>query len=497
MNTKRLLPAILILSLFCFFAHSYDHRLTSQSRGAAIPAQVSQVPQFSEEKAFLYSLAIAGTPPAKAVEQYASYFDAVNYSRAMADEFERNRYLTQMTSTLADRVSKVDFREQFTFEGPATLGEYSFETHAFPLVTLPNGQFYITVPAAAHNRVGGSYDLLASHYFRAQDAVNKNEFNWSIPMPEAEASAFVKERTTNQPGNINRRVTAKITYSIMSWMIKVNATPISSAFAPYIHLVEIYGDESRQRKLAVITAKSGTPLTAFLSETRRAAQSPTTIVGKYPYTADCRDYGCRNRVVGTITLTDVGIELSGEQKDGSVNPTTRRFLDAFAVNREGTTQLWRAESVDSYNYRYLSVVWRPFETFSHEAKLNFPISRERDRFWADLTTALQAWASKYPQFVFVKLNIEQRCESTGYGFGPCKEYGSSEGDASAVAKDTVTVNPDKEVSKKSAYPISSGSRVMTKFGIRNETFRTIEVFLDGSDTPIVVKVNYQDQLEVG
>jgi len=38
---------------------------------------------------------------------------------------------------------------------------------------------------------------------------------------------------------------------------------------------------------------------------------------------------------------------------------------------------------------------------------------------------------------------------------------------------------------------------MTKFGIRNRTFGPIQVFLDGSNTPIVVRVNYQDQLEVG
>jgi hypothetical protein len=56
--------------------------------------------------------------------------------------------------------------------------------------------------------------------------------------------------------------------------------------------------------------------------------------------------------------------------------------------------------------------------------------------------------------------------------------------------------PTNGVSKPT-YPISSGSRVMTRFGIRNQTFRQIQVFLDGSDTPIVVRVNYQGQLEVG
>jgi hypothetical protein len=51
--------------------------------------------------------------------------------------------------------------------------------------------------------------------------------------------------------------------------------------------------------------------------------------------------------------------------------------------------------------------------------------------------------------------------------------------------------------KATGYPISSGTGVTTKFGIRNQTFRPIQVFLDGSDTPIEVRVNYQSQLEVG
>lgn len=55
-----------------------------------------------------------------------------------------------------------------------------------------------------------------------------------------------------------------------------------------------------------------------------------------------------------------------------------------------------------------------------------------------------------------------------------------------------------EVSRPSARPRSSGPQVVTKFGIRNETFRRIQVFLDGSDEPIEVRGNYyQSHLEVG
>lgn len=289
-------------------------------------------------------------------------------------------------------------------------------------------------------------------------------------MPEAEASAFVKERTRSQPGDINRSVTVRINYSLMSWMIAVGSS-ISTAFAPYIHSIEVYGDESRQRRLAVITAKAGTPITAFLPETRRAAQVATKVIGKYPYTAGCRDYPCKNRVEGTLTLTDIGVELSGgetanhpSQLPHSTTPSTRLFLDAFAVNGFGSTRLWRAETAGSYGDHYISVVWRPFENSDHEAKMNFADLHERDRFWVDLTAAVQAWAIKYSQFVFAKLDIDQRC-SNSQGFYPCTpnaipDYG--EGTTAKPGK-TVPGAPDAHT----AGEIAGDANLMSDEALRN------------------------------
>src|ERR1035441_439046 len=104
MNSKRLSPTILILFLICFSADSPAQRLPAQSKGAtgsaqskgtaaptqpkaaavaaggsATPAPLPQFPQFTEEEAFLYSLAIAGTSAPDAVDRYASYFDTANY----------------------------------------------------------------------------------------------------------------------------------------------------------------------------------------------------------------------------------------------------------------------------------------------------------------------------------------------------------------------------------------------------------------------------------
>jgi hypothetical protein len=165
-------------------------------------------------------------------------------------------------------------------------------------------------------------------------------------------------------------------------------------------------------------------------------------LGKYPYTAGCQDYQCKKRIGGTITLTDVGVEFSnGEhfdhpssgQNSGSVTSSTRRFLDAFAVNTFGyDIQLGRGNITNAtWNYRDFTISGLP-ETVFH-----FGTFSDRDRFWADLTPAIQAWASKYPQFVFVKLEIEKRCiDGQHAGFVPCSESDRSEEPAIVAFKES-------------------------------------------------------------
>ncbi len=69
----------------------------------------------------------------------------------------------------------------------------------------------------------------------------------------------------------------------------------------------------------------------------------------------------------------------------------------------------------------------------------------------------------------------------------------------AVIQNTSANAAAQPPARKSQYPISSGVGVRTKFGIDNETFRTIQVYLDESDTPIVITGahRYQDMLEIG
>jgi len=69
---------------------------------------------------------------------------------------------------------------------------------------------------------------------------------------------------------------------------------------------------------------------------------------------------------------------------------------------------------------------------------------------------------------------------------------SARGNLSATAKQPGIDDVSKD-------PVRSGSHVFTKFGVANDTLRTIQVSLDGSDTPIVIQGarRYQDKLEIG
>ena len=113
---------------------------TPQPRPSSLPSS----PLMSPEKAFYFFVALNGFDqvyPAKTggeiIRMYGKNFDPENYQRAMADEFERNRYWHRITNKVAEGAMKIDFSGKFTFVGWATLGEYSFESHSFPVLDFP------------------------------------------------------------------------------------------------------------------------------------------------------------------------------------------------------------------------------------------------------------------------------------------------------------------------------------------------------------------------
>lgn len=419
---KKIVLATLFLALVAGLAWAEQPRKNPSPRTlAATPspkqAMSSHLPTSSlqpltEEKAFYYFIAIYGTPD-NVIERYGNYFDVVNYKRAMADEFERGRYTEGIRARIADGVRKLNFTDKFTLDSKAYLGQYSFPSHSFPLSNSPYTSFCRNMDRSYGICGGTLMDVRID-----QNAVNGKELNWSVPMSEAEASAFVKSR--NIGGSVNRDVATRIIYSITNKKGKVDYAGRGGTFSPYIYSVEVFSDDSLTKKLAVITPQPGTPISAFMPEAALVAQSATKVIATYHYTASCReDYKCVTPIVGTITLTDVGITLSGEQRNGSAKPSTISFFSAFAG---GATNLWRANFTNgTWGGSDFRVVWQPFWEKDYNSKLVFADRQERDRFFVDLTVALQEWAAKYSQFAFSKLNIYQRCEGGGGHFVTCSE----------------------------------------------------------------------------
>jgi len=181
--------------------------------------------QITSEESFFYRLALygRGLPPDPReksydnVDAYGKTFDNVNYQRAMADEFERGRYRERLQAKIADEVKKVDFGRRFTSTAYATLGEYSFESHSFPLLWTPRGL----------------------------TGVNESQFSSSLPISESDANAFVKSRSASR-GSVDRRIVLRVTYSIVN-----DKTPWNGFFF-FFQSIEAFGDEKLTWKIGVI-----------------------------------------------------------------------------------------------------------------------------------------------------------------------------------------------------------------------------------------------------
>jgi hypothetical protein len=406
MRLTRLVALLLTLAVPCGAYAQRSKQPRPPSRTTSVPqpppprpSLPPSPPQMSFEKAFYYFVAIYGQP-GDLVDLYGKFFDAGNYERAMADEFERNRYREQILARIADGVRKVDFNDKFTLVAQATLGEYSFGSHSFPFVwnLFPAPRFCIHRPWYPCRR-----EFIDLSAFRVQDAVNGSDFNWSLPMSEADASAFVKSRSAARVGDVDRLIMVRIIYSVVN---KKGSYAQHYTFSPFIFSVEAYSDQSLTRQLGVVP-KINSLHGSTVEESRLAlvaAQTPTKEIGRYVYFSD---NGHQSYALATITLTDVGIELSGEQPHGPPEKQTRTFYQVFEVvkdwdyyKRTGirfsrTEQGWGVEVEPCF-------VGSCYGSYS---QLQFRTQEERDRFLDDVTKALQAWTSKYPQFATAGITI--------------------------------------------------------------------------------------------
>lgn len=447
MRFTRIVALFLTLALPCaaYSQQSKKPRPNSRTTAAPLtprprPSLSPAPPRMSPEKAFYYFVAMYGFGkvlryggPDDIIEIYGRSFDANNHKRAMADEFERNRYKERIRARIADEVRKIDFSEKFTFVVDATLGEYSFGSQSFPFVWFPESRNICISENSDANCRGALVEVSG---FGVKAAVNVGDFNWSVPVSETDAGAFVKSRSTDGTAKLGRRIAVRITYSVVNKQGQESgknfyyeyAHPI---FSPFIYSVEVYTDESLTKKLGVIP-KINSPRPSTAEEWRLAtvaAQTPAKEIGKYRYIASYRDEHYRRPdtpIVGTITLTDVGVTLSGEQPEGISKMQSFSFFDSFATRLEyfkshnysnPVTSLWRANDVGSRDFR---VTWDSFWQHHLDTALVFDSLQERNRFFVDLTTAIQDWATKYAQFAVTQLKIEQRCLVNTY-FVPCSE----------------------------------------------------------------------------
>ena len=385
---------------------SNKNRTTVPQKTPPRPSVSAVLSPMTDLQEFYYRVAIYGYARTKTfgkpndnegydnVNFFGETFDNDNYKRAMADEFERNRYRTRIRAKIEEEVRKVNFNQKFTLVGYEKLGEYSFERHSFPI---------------------GS-----------QTSVNGNQFASELPMSEADASAFVKSRASAS-GNINRTVKVRITYSVVN--DRAGFSLLNAVYTPYfnyfIYSVEVFGDENMTQKMGVIPRINLVPNNGEewrLAKT--ASLTPTKEIGKYRYLPDEKADGKihnpleqRPQMFGVITLTDVGIMVSGEQSNGNSRTERCDFFDtpAVTIGRSNTKiQTSWNDSKDS------------FSITGYGCHLQFETQQERDRFFVDFTRTFQEWKTKYADFKFAvgKLTINYQC-TRGKEAAPCADSTSS------------------------------------------------------------------------
>lgn len=221
---------------------------------AANPA--SAAPRMSEKDAFLLWVDVYGSPT-DAIDTYGANFDADAYRGAMADEFVRAAYRDRIAGEIADQIEAVKLRNRFTWvsaahrsHAAAYFGEYSFTEKRFPL-SRPEASDH-------HSYRRPSASSMQVRPFSIDRAVNKDDFEWSISMPESRARAFLAEHP-------DRLLVLRITYSVMR-----DRTPVHFQyfFTTFIESVEVFADAAMTVKVATLQRHKGTPPT--LADARAA-----------------------------------------------------------------------------------------------------------------------------------------------------------------------------------------------------------------------------------
>jgi len=202
-----------------------------------------QWPEMTREQAFYYWVAVYGAPP-DLVDRYARLFDADNYRRAMANEFERAQYRQATEARIMSQVRALTFNDKFTYlswpntRDGATFGEYSFADHAFPVVQPKTGFSYF------------NYYGFGVNPFDLGMALNTADFDWSLPLAEGAAKALLG----SQP---DRLLTLRIVYSVTREKNDVN----SSRFylTPFIYAIDVFADQTNPKQVGTLSTDASAP----------------------------------------------------------------------------------------------------------------------------------------------------------------------------------------------------------------------------------------------
>lgn len=241
MNTLR-------AAMFCFAVTAPYLYATTPQPAHPSPSPHAATPQpMTMEQAFYYWVAVYG-PSADVVDRYAVVFDAGNYRQAMADEFERARYRNAIDAKIQAHVRALTFDEKYVYlsrldsQTAARFGEYSFANHAFPVLLPDTGFSYFNYYVA-----GNGFDI---NPFDLGKALNVKDFNWSLPMQESAARAFLKSRP-------DRCLMLRFVYSVTR--DKNDVYSLRYYLTPFIHSIAAYDCHSTSDPVGVLFRNAAAP----------------------------------------------------------------------------------------------------------------------------------------------------------------------------------------------------------------------------------------------
>ena len=139
------------------------------------------------------------------------------------------------------------------------------------------------------------------------------------------------------------------------------------------------------------------------------AMTSTKVLGKYEYISDISSDWKPKKLIGTITLTDVGLTLDGKKLKQQQIHSSVLFYDVYnqaqSSRRTSYTGAYLGHEeviVNALTYnnatwgtKHEVVTFSPLWSSDYKTPLIFQTKNERDKFASDLSSAYKSWSVKY------------------------------------------------------------------------------------------------------